>query len=276
MASCKARWPCRCPRARQGLGCRCSVTSRCVHVAMFDAVNSIEERYEPYRVRRAGVTSVRRPRPRRRRPGMTCCLSSCPGPWRCYDAALANQLVRYFARADGGRASSVGKKVAEEIIALRSRTMAGRCHLRRPYVLPTFRGALATRRRSGVYLRLRRTQLPGTIAVRPPDEHAISGCTPTRSADDVPRQPSPRTSSIVKVVRESRISMAPHAPTRQSRRELLGQGVIRPGQRWLAMLIWNTTVFTRFLPPSWRQRAVPDLALHAAAGVQPLLDVAHE
>jgi hypothetical protein len=107
-----------------------------LHVAMFDAANSIEERYEPYRVQvRASHGASAEAAAAQAGHDVLSFLM----PWNAaiYDAALATQL----AGISPGRKSQgvrVGKKVAEQIIALRQND--GWSVPPPPYVLPPFQG----------------------------------------------------------------------------------------------------------------------------------------
>jgi len=107
-----------------------------LHVAMFDAVNSIEERYEPYRVQvRASHGASAEAAAAQAGHDVLSFLM----PWNVaiYDAALAARLAT-ISPGRRGQGVRVGQKVAEQIIALRQND--GWSEPPPPYVLPPFPG----------------------------------------------------------------------------------------------------------------------------------------
>ncbi len=128
-----------------------------LHVAMFDAANSIEERYQPYRVRvRASHGASAEAAAAQAGHDVLSFLM----PWNVaiYDAALANQLAT-IAPGRRWQGVRVGKKVAEEIIALRQND--GWSVPPPPYVLPPFPGLWQPTPPG--FAAAAFTQLPGTL-----------------------------------------------------------------------------------------------------------------
>jgi hypothetical protein len=127
-----------------------------LHVAMFDAVNSIEERYRPYHVnvRASHGASAEAAAAQAGRDVLSFLI---PGSTATYDAALAARLATI---APGRRAQGVwvGKRVAEKIIALRHND--GWQLPATPYVLPPFPGLWQPTPPANAAAAF--TQLPGT------------------------------------------------------------------------------------------------------------------
>lgn len=128
-----------------------------LHVAMFDAVNSIEERYRPYfvRVRSSHGASGEAAAAQAAHDVLAAVL---PVNLGAYDAALAARL----ATIPPGRRSqgvNVGKKVAAKILAWRQND--GWSTPPPPYVLPPFPGLWQPTPPANLAATF--TQLPGTL-----------------------------------------------------------------------------------------------------------------
>jgi hypothetical protein len=129
-----------------------------LHVAMFDAVNSIEDRYEPYRVDvRASHGASAEAAAAQAGHDILAFLIPAPASVAMYDAVLAARLATI---APGRRAQGVwvGKKVAEKIIEWRQND--GWSAPPPVYVLPTFPGLWQPTPPG--FLAAAFTQLPGT------------------------------------------------------------------------------------------------------------------
>jgi hypothetical protein len=107
-----------------------------LHAAMFDAVNSIENRYQPYRVRvrSSHGASSEAAAAQAARDILTALI---PTSQSAYDAALAATLAK-IPKGQAGQGIRVGQKAAAEI--LRWRQADGWDAPPPPYVLPTFPG----------------------------------------------------------------------------------------------------------------------------------------
>jgi hypothetical protein len=88
-----------------------------LHVAMFDAVNAIEDRYEPYRVR-VRASHGASAEAAAAQAGRDVLAFLIPGSIATYDAALAARLVR-IPHGQAAQGVRIGKKVAEQIVAWR-------------------------------------------------------------------------------------------------------------------------------------------------------------
>jgi membrane-associated phospholipid phosphatase len=106
-----------------------------LHVAMFDAINSIEERYQPYRVNvRASHGASSEVAAAQAAHDVLAAL--IPGSLAAYDAELA-ETVAGVSPGRAAQGARVGKKVAEEILAWRQNdgwTTAGPAYL--PPLIP--------------------------------------------------------------------------------------------------------------------------------------------
>ena len=88
-----------------------------LHVAMFDAVNSIEDRYDPYHVR-VQASHGASAEAAAAQAGHDVLAFLIPGSVATYDAALAARLAT-IPPGQAERGIAIGKKVAELIIAWR-------------------------------------------------------------------------------------------------------------------------------------------------------------
>jgi hypothetical protein len=107
-----------------------------LHVAMFDAVNSIEDRYDPYHVR-VQASHGASAEAAAAQAGHDVLAFLIPGSVATYDAALAARLAT-IPPGLAGQGVAIGQKVAELIIAWRQDD--GWSTPPPPYVLPTFPG----------------------------------------------------------------------------------------------------------------------------------------